>query len=106
MQKRAANRCQAWISDECIAGSPIHRTLVDRCRLLSCRKSRFASLCADDDLSQILHLPGSYDAQGTIVLIQDINHAIDHRSQIATLLSQQDIEPPRLDGWGYNNAMH
>ncbi len=58
------------------------------------------------DLSQILHLPGNYDARGIIVLIQALNHAIDHRSQIATLLSQQDIEPPRLDGWGYNDAMH
>ena len=35
-----------------------------------------------------------------------VNHAIDHRSQIATLLSQQDIEPPELDGWSYNDAMH
>ena len=40
-----------------------------------------------------------------MVLIQAMNHAIDHCSQIATLLSQQDIEPPRLDGWGYDNAM-
>ncbi len=30
----------------------------------------------------------------------------DHRSQIATLLSQQDIELPALDGWVYNDAMH
>jgi len=40
------------------------------------------------------------------VVIQAINHAIDHRSQIATLLSQQGIEPPDLDGWAYNDAMH
>ena len=57
------------------------------------------------DLSQILHLPGDYDARVIMVLIQAMNHAIDHCSQIATLLSQQDIEPPRLDGWGYDNAM-
>jgi uncharacterized damage-inducible protein DinB len=57
------------------------------------------------DLSQILHLPGDYDAQGVIVLIQALNHAIDHRSQIATILSQQNIKLARLDGWGYNNAM-
>ncbi|HEY3993067.1 MAG TPA: DinB family protein [Ktedonobacteraceae bacterium] len=56
------------------------------------------------DMGQILHLPENYDAQVIIVLIQALNHAIDHRSQIATLLSQQDIQPPRLDGWGYNNA--
>ncbi len=40
------------------------------------------------DLSQILHLDGgTYDALVIIVLIQAINHGIDHRSQIATLLS-------------------
>ena len=59
------------------------------------------------ELSQILHLDGgTYDAPTIIVVIQAINHAIDHRSQIATLLSQQDIEPPELDGWAYNDAMH
>ena len=58
------------------------------------------------DLSQILHLDGgTYDAQAIIVVIQAINHAIDHRSQIATLLSQQGIEPPELDAWAYNDAM-
>jgi uncharacterized damage-inducible protein DinB len=59
------------------------------------------------DLSQILHLDGgSYEAPAIVLLIQALNHAIDHRSQIATLLSQQDIEPPDLDGWSYNDAMH
>jgi uncharacterized damage-inducible protein DinB len=57
------------------------------------------------DLDQILHLDdGTYDAPVIIVLIQAVNHGIDHRSQIATLLSQQDIEPPDLDGWAYNDA--
>jgi len=40
------------------------------------------------------------------VVIQAINHGIDHRSQIATLLSQQGIELPDLDAWAYNDAMH
>ncbi|MBE3558184.1 MAG: DinB family protein [Ktedonobacteraceae bacterium] len=57
------------------------------------------------DLSQILLLPESYEAPAIVVAIQAINHAIDHRSQIATILSQQGIEPPELDGWGYNDAM-
>ena len=58
------------------------------------------------DLSKILHLDGgTYDAPVIVVLIQAINHGIDHRSQIATLLSQQDIEPPELDAWAYNDAM-
>lgn len=58
------------------------------------------------ELSKILHLDGgTYDAPVIVVLIQAINHGIDHRSQIATLLSQQDIEPPELDAWAYNDAM-
>jgi uncharacterized damage-inducible protein DinB len=59
------------------------------------------------DLSKILYLDGgTYEAPAIVVVIQAIDHAIDHRSQIATLLSQQDIEPPELDGWSYNDAMH
>ena len=58
------------------------------------------------NLSEILHFDGTYEAPVIIVLIQALNHAIDHRSQIATLLSLQDLEPPRLDGWGYHKAAH
>ena len=59
------------------------------------------------DLSRILSLDGgTYEAPVITVLIQAVNHAIDHRSQIATLLSQQDIEPPDLDGWSYNDALY
>lgn len=58
------------------------------------------------DLSEILHLDdGTYDIPAISVLIQTINHGVDHRSHIATLLSQQGIEPPSLDGWSYNDAM-
>lgn len=58
------------------------------------------------NLNQIFYLDGgTYEAPAIIVVIQAINHAIDHRSQIATLLSQQGIELPDLDGWGYNDAM-
>jgi len=66
----------------------------------------FAEQMHQEKLSQILHLDGgTYDAPVIVMVIQAINHAIDHRSQIATLLSQQGIEPPALDAWGYNDAM-
>ncbi len=59
------------------------------------------------DLNQILHLDGgTYAAPVIVVLIQAINHGIDHRSHIATLLSQQGVESPDLDGWSYNDAMY
>jgi len=58
------------------------------------------------DLSEIFHLDGgTYEAQAVIVAIQAINHGVDHRSQISTLLTQQGIEPPDLDAWSYNDAM-
>ena len=67
----------------------------------------FAEQAEPEKLNQILHLDGgTYDAPVIIVVIQAINHGIDHRSQICTLLSQQDIEPPDLDSWAYNDAMH
>ena|SRR5947209_1926318 len=64
------------------------------------------TIAEQGDLRQIFHLEGgTYEAPAIIVVIQALNHAIDHRSQIATLLSQQGIEPPELDGWAYNDAM-
>ena len=66
----------------------------------------FAEHATEADLTHILHLDdGTYDAPIYINLIQAINHAIDHRSQIATVLSQQGIELPDLAGWGYNDAV-
>ena len=57
------------------------------------------------DMSRVLHLDGgTYDAPAIVVVIQAINHGIDHRSQISTLLSQQGIEPPDLDAWAYNDT--
>ena len=59
------------------------------------------------DLSQIFYLDkGTYRSPAFIVVIQALNHAIDHRSQIATLLSQQGIEPPNLDAWAYNDSLN
>ena len=66
----------------------------------------FTEKATEADLTRILHLDnGTYDAPVYINLIQAINHAIDHRSQIATVLSQQGIELPDLAGWGYNDAV-
>lgn len=65
------------------------------------------TIAEQGDIEQVFHLDdGTYEAPAIIVLIQAIDHAIDHRSQIFTLLSQQNIEPPDLDGWSYNDAMH
>ncbi len=49
---------------------------------------------------------GTYPAQVIIVLLQAMNHTIDHRSQISTMLTQQGIQPPSLDAWSYNDAIY
>jgi len=36
-----------------------------------------------------------------LILAQAINHATEHRTQINTIITQQGIEPPDLDGWAY-----
>jgi uncharacterized damage-inducible protein DinB len=68
--------------------------------------NRLITASEQTEMGKILYLDeGTYPAPVIIVMIQAINHGIDHRSQIATLLSQQGIEPPDLDSWAYNDAM-
>ncbi len=40
----------------------------------------------------------------TALLTQAINHSTEHRAQIATILTQQGIEPPDMSGWEYMKA--
>jgi uncharacterized damage-inducible protein DinB len=42
-----------------------------------------------------------YVLPASTVFIQAINHATEHRTQVATILTQQGITPPDLDGWTY-----
>jgi len=35
------------------------------------------------------------------LLIQVVNHGVEHRTNITTILAQQGIAPPALDGWEY-----
>jgi uncharacterized damage-inducible protein DinB len=43
----------------------------------------------------------AYELPAIVPMIQAINHATEHRVQVATILTQQGIEPPTLDGWQY-----
>lgn len=45
-----------------------------------------------------------YALPTSVFVIQAINHATEHRAQIATVLSQQGVTPPVLDGWTYAKA--
>jgi uncharacterized damage-inducible protein DinB len=53
-------------------------------------------------------LRGEYQGQpyampAALFYIQAINHATEHRSHIATILTQQGIEPPDVSGWAWHD---
>jgi uncharacterized damage-inducible protein DinB len=37
----------------------------------------------------------------SLFLLQAVNHGTEHRSQVATILTQLGVEPPEMDGWTY-----
>ncbi|MCC6455736.1 MAG: DinB family protein [Caldilineaceae bacterium] len=37
------------------------------------------------------------------LIVQAINHATEHRAQIATIITQLGMEPPDMSGWSYMN---
>ena len=47
---------------------------------------------------------GDKDFPAFVILLQAVNHATDHRSQIATILTQLGIEVPDLDLWSWDEA--
>jgi uncharacterized damage-inducible protein DinB len=40
-----------------------------------------------------------------LLFVQAINHATEHRAQVAAILTQQGVEPPSMDGWTYHEAL-
>ncbi len=41
-----------------------------------------------------------------VVMVQAVNHANDHRKQIAILFRALEVDPPTLDGWIFGEATH
>lgn len=45
--------------------------------------------------------PETWSMPVGLFLLQAINHGTEHRSQVATILTQLGVEPPNMDGWTY-----
>ncbi len=45
--------------------------------------------------------PGTWWMPVSLYLLQAVNHATEHRSQVATILTQLGVQPPEMDGWTY-----
>jgi uncharacterized damage-inducible protein DinB len=46
----------------------------------------------------------THQAPASLFLVQAINHATEHRSQIMTALTQAGVAPPDLDGWTWHEG--
>ncbi|MHC4449967.1 MAG: DinB family protein [Planctomycetota bacterium] len=47
-----------------------------------------------------------YRVERWVVMLQAINHATEHRKQIANLMRAQGLEAPWQDGWAFGEAEH
>ena len=45
--------------------------------------------------------PGTWWMPVPLFLLQAVNHGTEHRSQVATIMTQLGVEPPEMDGWTY-----
>ena len=56
------------------------------------------------DTVEVMRPDGLIAVPGWIILVQAIDHGREHRTHIATILTQLGIEPPDMDGWTFMNA--
>jgi uncharacterized damage-inducible protein DinB len=45
--------------------------------------------------------PGTWWMPVSLYLLQAVNHGTEHRSQVATILTQLGVEPQEMDGWTF-----
>lgn len=79
--------------------------LRERARWFGGQLARKAASVRRDDTFQSEWEGETETVKCITVLTQAIVHGADHRSQIATILSQHGITPPDLDAWAYGDAM-
>lgn len=73
-------------------------------RALDVSGSALADLAGHADPDEVLRGERGgqpYELPAMIVYTQVINHATEHRSQIATILTQQGVEPPDFQAWAW-----
>lgn len=66
----------------------------------------FTSNTQDSQLVRFISTQGDeVELPSSLLLVQAINHATEHRAQVLTTLTQQGIEPPDVSGWAWNDDM-
>ncbi len=82
---------------------PPNATLESLARRLQALAPRWEALANDPAAAEreVTNRAGTRIARGVAVLAQAIHHADDHRTQVASILGAQGVEPPDLDLWAY-----
>lgn len=52
---------------------------------------------------QVVWRGETYEQPASLFLVQAINHATEHRTQVKTALTQAGIQPPEIDGWTWDD---
>ena len=63
-----------------------------------------AAAATPEDRVLLVFEDGRWHAPAGLVLMQAINHATEHRAQVATILTQLGLEPPDMSGWLYGET--
>jgi uncharacterized damage-inducible protein DinB len=81
---------------------PGFEALAERFALGDAQLEKLAEQAASDrDLQWTTETGGRLQMPASLLLLQAINHGTEHRSQVATMLTQLGVEPPGMDGWAY-----
>jgi uncharacterized damage-inducible protein DinB len=85
---------------------PGFEALAERFALGDARLEEAAARAGDDHEVQVTgdDPPGTWRMPASLLLLQAVNHGTEHRSQVATILTQLGIEPPDMDGWTFFEA--
>jgi uncharacterized damage-inducible protein DinB len=64
----------------------------------------YAESVAGDPTLTVVWRGETHQAPASLFLVQAINHATEHRSQIMTAATQAGFTPPAFDGWTWDEA--
>ena len=92
-----------WLDEDTFPG---FEALAERFTLGDAQLEEAAALGEQDRRVQVTgdDPPGTWWMPVSLFLLQAVNHGTEHRSQVATMLTQLGIVPPDMDGWSYFEA--
>jgi uncharacterized damage-inducible protein DinB len=64
----------------------------------------YAETVEGDPILQVVWRGERYERPASLFLVQAIDHATEHRTHIKTALTHAGVEPPKIDGWHWNDV--